>query len=87
MIHDRSALPDLLDAPEIQRRAVQEGNTRDNGKCPSSSKAERVAKVEQRGSDTADKDRELEPGEEGAFGGELDFGLDADRDVDSWNGC
>ena len=43
---------------------------------------DRAAKVDERGGDGAKKDGELEPGEEGAFGGEVDFGFYADGDVD-----
>lgn len=44
-----------------------------------------IAEVEQRGGDGAEDDGEFEPGEEGAFGGEVDLGLDAHGDVDAFS--
>jgi hypothetical protein len=83
VIHDGPTFANLTHAPQVQQRAVHERDARDNGKCPCSRERERVAKVEQRGGDGANKDGEFEPGEEGALGGELDFGFDAHRDVDA----
>lgn len=45
-----------------------------------------MAEIEQRGGDGAEDDGEFEPGEEGAFSGEVDFWFDADGDVDSYSG-
>lgn len=42
-----------------------------------------VTKVEQGSGDGSEDDAEFEPGEEGAFGGEVDLWFDADGDVDS----
>lgn len=42
-----------------------------------------MTEIEQSGSDGAEKDGELEPGEESALGGKMDFRLNADGYVDS----
>lgn len=86
MIRDRPALPNLVHAPKIQSRAIAQRCARNNCEGPGGREGEVVAKVEQRGGNGAEEDGKFEPGEEGAFGGELDFGFDADGDVDAW-GC
>jgi hypothetical protein len=83
MIHDSPSFPDFADTPKVENGAVNKGHACDNGERPSSGEGEGVAEIEESGGDGADEDGEFEPGEEGAFGGELDFGFDADGDVDA----
>lgn len=87
MVRDGSPLSDLAHTPEIQTRAVHERDARDRRKRPRRREGEAVAEIEQRGGNAADEDAEFEPREEGAFGGELDFGFDADGHVDACVGC
>jgi hypothetical protein len=84
MIRDRPPLANFLNTPEIQTRTVTQRQTRNDSERPRGREAQAVAEVEQRGGDGAEEDAEFEPGEEGAFGGELDFGFDADGDVYAW---
>lgn len=84
MVHNRSALTNLTNAPEVQSSTVQECNASDYSETPCSSKTQRITKVEEGGGNTADEDGELEPGEESTFGGELYFWFDTDGDVDAW---
>lgn len=83
MIYHGPAFTDFAHAPQVQPRTVDEGETGNDGESPSGRKGEVVAKVEKGGGDGTEKDGKFEPGEKGALGCELDFGLDADRDVDS----
>lgn len=83
MIRNSPPLPNHPNTPEKQARGVKQRATGDDGERPSRSQREVVAEIEQRGGDGAEQDAEFEPGEEGAFGGELDFWFDADGDVDS----
>jgi hypothetical protein len=83
VIHDGSTFTNLAHAPQVQQRAVHERDARDDSERPSSRERQGVAEVEERGGNAADEDAEFEPGEEGALGGELDFGFDADGDVDA----
>jgi hypothetical protein len=84
MVRDSPPLPDLPNAPEIQRSRVNERDACYDGKRPRGGKRQCVAKVEQSGGNGANENGELEPGEEGALGGELNFGFDADGDVNAW---
>jgi hypothetical protein len=84
VVHNSSAFPDFADAPEVQGSTVHQGDARDDGEGPGGRKGEGVAKIEERGCNGADEDGEFEPGEEGAFGCELDFGFDADGDMDAY---
>lgn len=87
MISHSPPLSDHLDSPQEKAGGVEQGQARDNGEAPCRSEGNAVAEVEQRGGDGAEEDGELEPGEKGAFGRELDFGFDADGDVDAWDPC
>ena len=84
VIRDSAPLLDHVHSPEVQSNRVQQSTTRDDGKRPGCRKRKAVAEVEERGGDGAEEDAELEPGEEGAFCGELNLGLDADRDMDAF---
>jgi hypothetical protein len=86
MIPHSPPLPYLIDSPEVQRHAIDQRQTGHDGEAPSAEEGDGVTEVEERGGDAAEDDGELEPGEEGAFGGKEDFGLDADGDVDAWGG-
>lgn len=57
------------------------GNNRENGRADL---PDFVAEVEQPDGKTAEDDGEVEPGEEGAFVGEEDFGLDAGGEGDAF---
>lgn len=78
-----SALADLIDAPDVQHQAVKD--CRGGERCEEPRGGHRngiAAKVEQRCGDRAQDDGEFEPGQERAFGGEVDFRFDTDWDVD-----
>lgn len=83
MIPYRSPLANHPHSPEIKPQTVKQRRARQDGKRPGRSKRNGIAKIEEAGGDATKDDGELEPGEEGAFGGEVDFRLDADGDVDS----
>jgi len=84
MIHHGPAFADFAHTPQVQPGAVDEGETGDEGKGPGSREGETIAKVKERSGDGTEENREFEPGEEGTLGCELDFGFDADGDMDSW---
>ena len=84
VIADRSTGGDHAHAPHVQAQAVQEAGAGHGGEGPGREVRDGVAKVQERGRDAAEDDAEFEPGEEGALGGEVDFGFDPDGDVDSW---
>lgn len=83
MVGDGTALPNHAYTPKVQARAVEQGDTGDDGKGPGCRNGKAVAKVEQRGCNGAEEDAKLEPGEEGTLCGELDLGLYTDGDVDT----
>lgn len=83
MVPRSAPVADHADAPQVQGQAVDERRARDDGEPPRRRERDVVAaKVEQRRCDGAQDDGELEPGEEGPLGCEIDFGLDAHGDVD-----
>ena len=81
VVRDGAPLLDHVDAPDVQTHRVKQCTACDDGEGPSRCERKSVAKVEQRSRDRAEKDAKLEPGEEGTFGSELDFGFDTHRDV------
>lgn len=83
MIPHRPPLPDHLHPPKIQSHTIQQRRTSIDSEPPSRVEADIVPEVQEGSSDRAEDDAELEPGEEGAFGGEVDLRLDADGDVDA----
>lgn len=83
MIPHRPPLPNHLHPPKIQPHTVQQSRTSDDGETPSGVEADIIAEIQEGGGDGAEDDAEFEPGEEGAFGGEVDFWFDADGDVDA----
>ncbi len=72
--------PQAIVGDRVQQRA-----TGDDGESPRRRQTGAIAKVEERGRDAAEDDAELQPVEEGSLGGEVDFGLDADGDVDAFS--
>lgn len=81
---DIAALADLVHAPDIQQQGVDQRTGGQEGKGPRTRQRDRVdAKVEKGGGDTAQDDREFQPGEESAFRSKVDFGFDTDRDENS----
>ena len=87
MIHAShvASLPDVVDPPHIQQHAVEQRQARDDGEDPCGCEGDRIlTEIQESRGDGAEDDRELEPGEKGAFGGEVDFGFDADGHVDFW---
>jgi hypothetical protein len=83
VISDRAPLPNHCHPPQIEHQAVEQTGAGDDGEPPCRDEGDGVAKVQQRGCDTAEDDAELEPREKGALGGEVDFGFNPDGDVDS----
>jgi len=70
------------------RERVQHGGHGDEGEEARADLAYLVAEVEEADGEAAEDDGEVEPGEEGAFVGEEDFGLDAGGEGDAlaWRG-
>ena len=83
MIPHRASLANHLHPPKVRSHAVQERSTRCNSKAPGGVEGDEIAEIEECSGYTAENDGEFKPGEEGAFGSEENFGLDADGDVDS----
>lgn len=82
---DIAALADLVHAPDVQEETIDESTGSEDGESPGRCEGDAVdAKVKKSGSNTAEDDRELEPRKEGSLSGEVDLGLDADRDEDAW---
>jgi hypothetical protein len=83
---DIAALADLVHAPNVKEETVDEGTGSENCEGPRRGEGDGVdAEVEECGGDATEDDGELEPGQEGSLGGEVDLGLDADRDEDAWD--
>lgn len=82
---DIAALADLVHTPQVKHETVDQGDSCQDGKGPRGGKGDVVeAKVQQSGSDTTENDRELEPGQEGALSGKVDFRLNTNRDKNAW---
>lgn len=84
MVRNRPTFLDLIHTPQIQTCWVTQRNARNDGKSPRSRKSKAITKVEQSSSNRADEDREFKPGEESAFGCELDFWFDTNGNMDAW---
>lgn len=69
--------PDALRAPVERDKRIYHGAHGDEGEEAGADLAHAVAEVEEADGETAEDDGEVEPGEESAFVGEEDFGLDA----------
>lgn len=81
----RPPLAHHLHPPQIEHQAVDERQARDDGEPPRRRERDCVVpEVHERGRDRAEDDGELQPGEEGALGREVDFGLDPHGHVDPW---
>ena len=63
---------------------VEHGGQGDEGEEAGGDLADAVAEVEEADGQAAQDDGEVEPGEEGAFVGEEDFGLDAGGEGDAF---
>jgi len=84
---DIAALADLVHTPQVKDETVDQGGSCQDGKGPGRGKGDVVeAKVQKGGSDTTENDRELQPGQEGTFSGEIDLWLNTNRDKDAWEG-
>lgn len=82
----RPAPSDHPHPPHIHPTAIGQRRTRQEREAPGARARDVVAEIEQRGGDAAEDDGEFQPREEGALGGEVDFRLDADGDVDAFAG-
>lgn len=76
--------PNHTHPPQIHAATIRQRGASDERKRPRARARDVVAEIEQRGRDAGEDDGGLEPGEEGALGGEEDFRLDADGDVDAF---
>ena len=67
-----------------RHKRIDHGGHGHDGEQPRADPADRVAEVEQTDGEGGEQDGEVEPGEEGAFVGEEDFGLDAGGEGDAF---
>ena len=86
MIPYRTPTPNHLHAPHVQAQTIQQPSTSCDHEPKGRVQGDGVSEIQQRAGDAAQEDGELEPGEEGALGGKVDFRFDADGDVDAWLG-